>query len=153
MWTRILFALCLLSFAAGSIRAADDPALTAIRAADDQRIAATTSADAAKLTAVLADDLRYAHSTGGVDTKTSYIASLTSGRLKYISYEYEERNFTFPAPGISLMTGRVHVKTKSATGESESVLGFLAVWHEEKEGWRFLAWQSCKLPPAKPTAK
>jgi len=152
MKTRIPFLLCFISLLVGSARAADDATLTAIRAADDQRVAATTGADAPKLASIFSDDLRYAHSTGGVDTKTSYIDSLASARLKYISYEYEERNFTFPAPGIALMTGKVHVKTKSATGESESVLGFLAVWREEKGEWRFLAWQSCKLPPAKTAA-
>ena len=30
----------------------------------------------------------------------------------------------------------------------DAVLSFLAVWREEKGQWRFLAWQSCKLPPA-----
>jgi len=152
MKTRILFLICFLSLAVASTRAADDAGLAAVRAADDQRVAATTGSDAAKLGAIFSDNLRYAHSTGGVDTKTSYIDALTSGRLKYISYEYEQRNFTMPSPGIALMTGRVHVKTKNATGESESVLGFLAVWHEEKGQWRFLAWQSCKLPPAKPAS-
>ncbi len=49
------------------------------------------------------------------------------------------------------MTGRVHIKAKSAAGEMDSVLGFLAVWREENGKWRFLAWQSCRIPP--PAAK
>jgi ketosteroid isomerase-like protein len=152
MKSKFLFLICFLSLLAVSVRAADDASLTSIRAADEQRVAAVKGSDAARLASILSDDLRYAHSTGGVDTKKSYIESLTSGRLKYVDYDYEERNFTFPAPGVALMTGRVHVKSKTATGESESVLGFLAVWREEKGEWKFLAWQSCKLPPAKPTA-
>jgi len=28
----------------------------------------------------------------------------------------------------------------------DSVLSYLAVWREENGQWRFLAWQSCKLP-------
>ena len=153
MKIRLLSALCLLVISAGSLRGADDPRLTSIKAADDQRVAATVAGDSARLALIFSDELRYAHSTGGVDTKTSYIDSLKSGRLKYISYDYEERNFTFPATGVALMTGKVHVKTKSAAGESQSILGFLAVWREEKGEWRFLAWQSCKLPSAKPAAK
>jgi hypothetical protein len=52
---------------------------------------------------------------------------------------------------MALMTGRVHIKATSATGASDGVLSLLAVWREEKGHWRFLAWQSCKLPlPAKP---
>ena len=69
-----------------------------------------------------------------------------SGRTKYLTLEYEERAFTFPAPGIALMTGRAHVKVANATGEADMVLSFLSVWREEDGKWRFLAWQSCKLP-------
>jgi hypothetical protein len=29
-------------------------------------------------------------------------------------------------------------------------LGFLAVWREEAGKWRFLSWQSCKLPDGSP---
>jgi hypothetical protein len=131
-----------------ALPAADDVLLRTLRAADDQRVAAILAADRARLTAIFSDDLRYAHSTGGVDTKASYIDSLVSGRTKYVAIDYQERNFTFPVPGIALMTGRVHIKAMSATGASDGVLSLLAVWREEKGHWRFLAWQSCKLPLA-----
>ena len=128
-----------------SVRAEDARTAT-LAAADNARVAATKSADREKLTAIFSDDLRYAHSSGKVDTKQSYIESLTSGRTKYLTLDYEERTFTFPAPGIALMTGRAHVKVANATGEVDMVLSFLSVWREENGHWRFLAWQSCKLP-------
>jgi hypothetical protein len=125
---------------------AEDARTAALTSADDARVAAMKSADREKLAALLSDDLRYAHSSGTVDTKQSYIESLTSGRTKYLTLDYEERAFTFPAPGIALMTGRAHVKFANATGEVDMNLSFLAVWREENGHWRFLAWQSCKLP-------
>jgi len=136
-----------------SVQAADDPKIATLRAADDERTAAIIAADKDRLTALFSDDLRYAHSTGGVDTKASYVDSLTSGRTKYLAIEYEERNFTFPAPGIALMTGRARIKATSGAGTMDNVLGFLAVWREENGKWRFYAWQSCKLPPAVPATK
>jgi hypothetical protein len=33
------------------------------------------------------------------------------------------------------------------------IAGYLAVWREEKGHWRFLAWQSCKLPTPAPETK
>ena len=135
-------------FACVTVQAADDPRLAAVRAADDQRVAATLAADGKKLGAAFSDELRYAHSSGLVDTKTSYLQSIVSGRTKYQVYQFQERNFTFPAPGIALETGRAHIKSTSASGESDNILSFLAVWREEKGQWRFLAWQSCKLPPS-----
>ena len=65
-----------------------------------------------------------------------------------IELEYLEREFSFPAPGIALMTGRVRIRVATAEGEMENSLSFLAVWRKEKDQWRFLAWQSCKLPTA-----
>jgi hypothetical protein len=88
-----------------------------------------------------------------VDDKASYIEALATGRTKYLTWNYEERNFTFPAPGIALMTGRTHVKVGKADGTTDMVLGFLGVWREESGQWRFLSWQSCKLPEPVPAAK
>jgi len=141
--------LSLVAFCLGfsNLASAEDTRAATLAAADDARVAATKSADREKLTAVFSDELRYAHSSGTVDTKQSYIESLTSGRTKYLTLDYEERTFTFPAPGIALMTGRAHVKVANATGETDMLLSFLGVWREENGKWRFLAWQSCKLPP------
>lgn len=126
----------------------ENPKLAAVQAADKARVSAMQSGDKTKLDAIFSDDLRYAHSSGVVDTKTSFIDILATGKTKYVGYDYEEQNFTFPAPGIALMTGRAHVKAVTATGEMDSILSFLAVWREENGQWRFLAWQSCKMPPA-----
>jgi len=127
--------------------AEENPKLAAVQAADKARVAAMKTPTTEALTAIFSDDLRYAHSNGIVDTKASFIDILTAGKTKYEGYDYEEQNFTFPAPGIALMTGRAHVKAVTATGEMDSVLSYLAVWREEGGQWRFLAWQSCKLPP------
>lgn len=135
------------------LRAADDPRLEKLRAADEERVAAVKAGERAKLAAIFSDDLRYAHSNGAVDNKASYIEVLATGATKYLTWNYEERNFTFPAPGIALMTGRTKIKVGKAEGTTEMVLGFLAVWREEKGQWRFLSWQSCKLPDLVPAAK
>src|SRR5258706_400761 len=79
----------------------------------------------ARLSAILSDDLRYSHSTGAVDTKTSFIDTVATVRTSYMTYDYEERNFTFPAPGIALMTGRVHTTGRNAAGPADNLLNFL----------------------------
>lgn len=148
----LLFALLSL-VAVTFTHAADDARVATLTAADDSRIAAMKSPDAAKLAAVFSDELRYAHSSGTVDTKSSFIDILTTGKTKYVGYDHVERTFTFPAPGIALMTGRARIQANSAKGQMDSVLAYLAVWREENGQWKFLAWQSCKLPPATPEAK
>jgi len=140
-------------FSLVSLQAADDTRIAAVRAADDERVAATLKADRTRLNAIFSDDLRYAHSTGAVDTKASYMDALVTGRTKYHVIEYSERNITVPAPGIAVLSGRVRMKTTSATGETDATFSFLSVFREEKGQWRFLAWQSCRLTPPAPAAK
>lgn len=148
---KLLSVLFLCVTAVLTSQAADDAQLAAVKSADKARVAAMQSGDREKLGAIFSDELRYAHSSGVVDTKPAFIEILATGKTKYVGYDYEEQNFTFPAPGMALMTGRAHVQAVTATGQMDSVLSFLAVWREEKGQWRFLAWQSCKMPA--PTAK
>ncbi len=88
MKTHLIRLLTIIAFAVALVaplRAADDALTTKLTAVDDARVAATRAADHDKLTALLSDELRYAHSSGNVDTKTSLIETLTSGHLKFTS--------------------------------------------------------------------
>jgi hypothetical protein len=127
---------------------AEHPELAQVAAADDARVAAMLAPTREKLDAVLSSGLRYAHSNGQVDTKDALITSLTDGSATYSKYAYQERTFTFPAPGLALMAGRFDVKAVVKGNAAESTISFLAVWQLEQGKWKFLAWQSCKVPPA-----
>jgi hypothetical protein len=143
MKTLLTTLICLVTV----ISFAEEAPLAAVKTADDARLAAMKSPDRDKLSAIFSDELRYAHSSGVVDTKTSFIEVLLKGTTKYQAVDYVERNFTFPAPGIALMTGSAKLKIGTEAGTIEPTLAFLAVWRLEKGQWRFLAWQSCKLTP------
>lgn len=133
--------------------AEENPLLVALRSADQARILAMQSPDREKLDAIFSEDLRYAHSNGMVDTKASFIDILTSGKTRYVGFDYEDQDISFPAPGIALMAGRARIRAESEVGSVDTVMSFLAVWREEKGKWRFLAWQSCKLPPPTPVSR
>lgn len=132
-------------------RASDEALIAAVRAADDERTAATVAATPARLDAIFSDQLHYAHSSGVIDTKASYMDSLISGRSDYVSFEHVTREFIPVGPGIVLMKGRAIIKAGTPGKPNTNDLNYLAVWREEGGKWRFLAWQSCKNPP--PVAK
>ena len=149
---RLLSFLTLLASVAATsprLRAAD-PAVEGARAADDARVAAITSGDAAKMSAVFSDDFVYIHSTGKVNHKADFISSITSGGLKYVSLDYEARNFRVVAPGLVLVHGRCRVHAISGGKDENNYLSFLMAYRNENGVWRFLGWQSCKLTPASP---
>lgn len=129
---------------------AESPLVSAVRAADDRRIAAMIAGDSSALEAVLSDDLAYGHSTGSIDTKRSMIAGLTEHRMIYEKIDYRERVFVPAAAGVVLMRGRVVASIQSAGRAIALDLRFLAVWREEHGVWRFLAWQSTRLPDHTP---
>jgi len=128
------------------LAAADEVDFSAVQRADDERVAATVAADRTRLDAVYSDDFTYAHSTGKVDTKASFMEALLSGKEHYLSCSYERRTFTAAGPGIVLMKGRCRIRAGGADGKAvENYLGFLGVWRKENGAWRFLAWQSCHI--------
>ena len=129
----------------GSLRAAADP-VAAWRAADDARVAAMISADAAKLAVTFSDDLLYVHSNGSSDSKATLVAKITSGSSKYNTITYEQREFREIVPGLVHMTGRGKFLLGKSAPFNELHLSFLAAYRLEKGVWRFIAWQSCKLP-------
>ncbi len=131
--------------------AASDPA--AGRAADDARVAAMISADPARLAATISDELLYVHSSGSSDTKASLTAALTSGRTKYNTIKYEQRDFREVVPGLVLMTGRGRFILGKAAPFTELHLSFLAAYRLEQGVWRFIAWQSCRIPEPAAGAK
>lgn len=153
MQSILLRLLAVFAIAFVPLRAADETRNATLQSADDARVAATLAGDRTKLATIFSDELRYAHSSGNVDTKASFMDALAAGRLKYVAWNYVERNFSFPAPSIALMSGRTRIKVARAEGELEMMLSFLSVWREENGQWRFLAWQSAKLPDAQVPAK
>lgn len=149
----LLRLLPLLALALVSLRAAEDPVIAAVKAADDERVAATKAGDGPRLDAIFSDELRYAHSSGVVDTKASYSKALTTHSTVYETYDYQERTFIPADPGVVLMAGRVLIHSRNGEVKNNLDLNFLAVWRLENGKWRFLAWQSCRNAPPAPAAK
>jgi hypothetical protein len=151
---RLIFAMVICLGASHSIPMAiraqtaqvSDADKAAVISADDMRIATMRAPQQDKLRAIFSDDLRYAHSTGTVDTKSTFIELLVSGKTRYLGYDHVERSVTIPSPSIALVVGQARVQAESANGKSDNVLSYLAVWRLEDDQWRFLAWQSCRLP-------
>ncbi|MEJ1973593.1 MAG: nuclear transport factor 2 family protein [Lacunisphaera sp.] len=145
-------ALLLALFSAVLLRASEAD-MAALRAADDERVAAILAADAARLDAIFSDDLQYTHSNGKHDTKKSYTESLVTHETVYRVYDYKERNFRLASPDIGLETAHLLITSVNGTKVNENDLNILAVWRKEGGKWRFLAWQSAKLPAPAPATK
>ena len=112
---------------------------------DGQRMRAMVHVDIAALDRILANDLTYTHSTGRVDTKTTLLASLRSGELKYEMIEPE--NVEARVYGdAAVVTGRATMAVQSRNQKSSFQIRFTDVYVKRHGRWQMSAWQSTRLP-------
>ena len=141
-WRAIVAAAFLLA-GADSRLAAQTPAEQAVRQVEDRRVKAMIDDDFAALDAILADDLTYAHSSGALDTKASYLEALKSGKTKYLTFDR--------TPSVVRLYGDTAVVTGAATlslrGQAAPFsLRYTLVYVRRDGQWRMVAWQSTRLP-------
>jgi uncharacterized protein DUF4440 len=123
---------------------ARDPA-AAVRAFERQRFDAMVKGDTALLGRMLGDDLTYTHSTGAVDTKATFLASLTSGKLRYLALNpdgVEARVYGDAA----VLSGRIDMKVVSEGKELTIPARYTSVYARRHGRWELVAWQSTRLP-------
>lgn len=127
---------------------AQDPAASAeaVLAAEDARFAAMVAADPDAMRRWFAVDLAYVHSTGRVEDREQLIASITSGKLRYVAVEPSERRVTFQGNEGAFVQGLVHIKARAGDQPLDFQARYLAVYGLIDGGWRLRAWQSLRLP-------
>ena len=112
-----------------------------IIALENRRIEAMINADVQALEEILADDLIYTHKTARLDTKTSFIEAISSGRSNYRSVQRKDvkvRQFGDTA----VVTGQA----KFHVGDNKFEARFIDVYAKRNDAWQMVAWQSTRLP-------
>jgi ketosteroid isomerase-like protein len=145
-------ALAALVFAAASMvsdisLARDDARLAALKGAELERFAANVSADVAALEKHLDADLAYAHSNGELDTKASFIKSLTDGTRDYLSTEPTIDSVRIIGD-VAIVRGTAKVSVANKGGPPVSfTLAYTDVWLWKDQRWQMTEWRSARLPP------
>ena len=142
--------------ASAPLFAQDDARATALRAAEIERFKANVDADAKALGHLLDDSLEYTHSNGDLDTKRSFIESLTSGRRDYVATTPDIQSVRiFGDVGVIRGKAKVSVADHGQTRELD--LGYVDIWVWKEGRWQMTSWLSARYqvpaPPAQPAAK
>jgi len=111
--------------------------------AEDQRFKAQMSGDGAAMKKLFGDDLVYVHSSTVVDTKRSFIESITSGTVQYRSMQRTDPTVrTYGAIAIVSGGAKFEVTVK---GENRTLdLLYHAIWVKRTAGVQFVSWQATK---------
>jgi hypothetical protein len=109
--------------------------------ADGARAAAMIDADPARLGLLLDDALTYAHSNGRIDSKSTLVDALTSGRIDYRVVERGQVTArVFDETGI--VTGPVRIEV-AAAGRVHHLAGVYTAVYRWRDGlWRLVAYHS-----------
>ncbi|QMW03796.1 nuclear transport factor 2 family protein [Spirosoma foliorum] len=111
---------------------------------EKQRFAAQVKADLGVLDRVLANDLVYAHSNGGTDTKQSYLQSIRDGKTKYSSIDIEEQKVRIYG-NTAVINGLCSLVAINNGEALNSHLRYISVYVRNAGQWQMVAWQSLKL--------
>lgn len=143
MLKRAAWILCLASVSCWAAGAGD----AAIEKAERQWGESMVKNDFAALDKELAEDLTYRHSTGAVDTKTTYIDKLKKGTARYFSIEYVTIEPKVISPTVAIAFCQAKMVTLSPKGEKDpSTLNFLHVFRKKGNQWELVAHQSSRMP-------
>jgi hypothetical protein len=125
--------------------AKDDVRESLLRAAEATRFQAQVDADAKVLAPLLDDELEYVHSNGELDSRTSFIESLTSGKRDYVSTTFSIESLRIFGD-VALIRGKAKV-TVADNGQSKDLsLGYTDVWLWKDGRWQMTAWRSMRMP-------
>jgi hypothetical protein len=129
----------------GASFAKDDAREAALRAAELKRFEANVNADAKVLGDLLDDGLEYVHSNGELDTKQSFIESLTSGRRDYAKTAADIESIRFYGD-VAIIRGKAKVTVIDQGTSRDLHIGYTDVWLWKNNQWRMTAWRSARLP-------
>lgn len=126
--------------ASAQVIAAEDQE-SGVDAARLARFKAMIERDLEALDRLLTQDLTYSHTTGRVESKQSFLNTVESGFIDYLSADpmsVETRYFE----EIAVATGLSNMKLITEGEQLEFTIRFLEVYRKEQGEWRLTAWQS-----------
>ncbi|PYO63472.1 MAG: hypothetical protein DMD28_02060 [Gemmatimonadetes bacterium] len=120
--------------------------IRSVLAFEDGRFAAMVRADTTWLRDALAEDLSYVHTSARSETKAQYLESVGSHRLHYEAFTPGERRVRLLSAAAAVVAGLAHARVESGGQLVEIDVRYLAVYERVGARWRFVAWQTTRVP-------
>ncbi|HEY8832772.1 MAG TPA: nuclear transport factor 2 family protein [Gemmatimonadaceae bacterium] len=115
-----------------------------VRLAERERFEAMVKQDAVLLASLLDDDLTYVHTGGDLQDKAQLVELIRSKALIYESIEPSDI-VVHVYDGSAVVTGRSHMRVRSATGVSSFWIRFTEVYVRRDRRWLLTAWEATKI--------
>ncbi len=113
---------------------------------DDERSRAMMAQDIGVLGRLMSDAIVYTHSSGRLDSKASFIASISQGTVKYRRIERKDVAVSV-RDGFAFLTGVTEIDVETGGQVRHLNLRFSNVWEETPSGWQQIVWQTTPIAP------
>jgi ketosteroid isomerase-like protein len=107
---------------------------------------ALTKSDTGALDELYDDTLVYTHSSGKVDTKSSYISAIKSGATRYESMKRDDIKITV-YDGTAVVTCHWEVHILARGNKVDLNARYLHVYVKQKDAWKLVAHESTRIAP------
>ncbi len=114
--------------------------------AEEARYAAQVGDDYIALEQLFAEDLVYIHSSALVDSKQSYIDSLRSGAVKYVTMRRSDVKVR-TLGCVAAITGLGNFDVKLNGKDLSVEVRFHSLWAKRDGRLQFVSWQATRTPP------
>ena len=101
--------------------------------------------DPVQLEAIVAEDLSYGHSGGKIDTRTSFIADLVSGKSDFVSIDITDQTIKV-SQNAAVVRHTLTAQTLDGGKPGTVKIHILQVWQQQGGTWKLLARQAIRLP-------
>jgi ketosteroid isomerase-like protein len=105
---------------------------------------ALTNANASALEKIYDDTLIYTHSSGKVDTKSSYISAIKAGATRYESMKRDDIKVSVYGQA-AVVTCHWDVHIASNGNKIDMNARYLHVYIRHKDGWKLVAHESTRI--------
>jgi len=125
----------------------DKDTIAHIEALDAKRANLILARDFAGLDPLIAEDLRYVHSSAVLENKQQYLAKLTSGYYTYRALTTLQREMRVMGD-VVLVNGDARIEVEVSGTPKVVMSRYLQVWVKGSTGWQMSSWQSTPIPQA-----
>ena len=115
--------------------------LKKIQDLEDIRARASMNEDWETLECMLSDNILYSHSTGYVDTKSSYFQKLRAGNIRYLSVKPQMEFVSDHLENMLIGVGRLSLLVEIDGLKKEINGRFMSVWNQSNGEWKLQAIQ------------
>ena len=125
----------------------ETPDKAGVEAAVEQFREALLKPDQAMLEQLTAPQLTYGHSSGLIEDRKTCIASMVTGKFKFVTLDFSEQTVELSG-NTAIVRHRMYADTHDEGKDPGTAsLHVLQVWQHTANGWQLLARQAVKIPP------